>query len=244
MFERILMAKTFPASADLSTKQYYWVQLDSSGQVEVSGAGDAPIGSLSDKPAAQLVHGSVAMAGIIQVKLGGTVAIGGLIMPNSSGLGVAHSGTVPSAGIALIAGVTGDVIPVLRMYGVGAGQSANYSILSLPIVLSKVTDADVLTEITPGFAGSIEKVWFAVTDPATTAAKLTTLNLEIGSTNLTGGAIALTSANCTPLGNVIAGSTITAANVFTDSDTISVEATSTTAFVEGQGVLHIVLKSS
>jgi hypothetical protein len=165
-------------------------------------------------------------------------------MPNSNGKGVAHSGTVPSAGIALQAGVTGDVIPMLREYGVGAGQSANYSVMTIHITMAQLADGDILTSFIPGFAGSIEKVTFNPTVPVTTAAKASTLNLEIGTTNLTGGVLALTSANCATLGTIVAGTAITAANVFTDSDTVSLEASSTTTFIEGEGDLYILLKSS
>lgn len=117
-------------------------------------------------------------------------------------------------------------------------------VVSIPIKLAKVANGDVLTNYTPGFAGKITRVAFAITDPATTASKATTLNLEIGTTNLTGGVIALTSANSTPLGAVIAGTSITGANTFTASSTISVEASSTTAFAEGEGVLLITIESS
>lgn len=118
------------------------------------------------------------------------------------------------------------------------------SIVSIPIKLAKLADGDIVTTYTPGFAGVIEKVSFAVTDPATTAAKAATLNLEIGTTNLTGGSLALTSANCTPLGKVTDATAITGANVFGAADTISVEAASVTSFVEGEGVLLIVIKNA
>lgn len=115
-------------------------------------------------------------------------------------------------------------------------------ILSIPVTLAQITGAgDVVTTITPGFAGRIVKWWAVVTVPVTTAAKAATLNIEIGTTNLTGGTIALTSANCTPLGAVVAASAITAANYFGASDTLSVEAASVTAFEEGAVVLHIVI---
>lgn len=127
-------------------------------------------------------------------------------------------------------------------YGAPAtGAVADRSILAIPVKLAKLANGDIVTQYTPGFAGTIEKISFVVTDPATTESKAATLNMEIGTTNLTGGALALTSANCTPLGKVTDASAITGANVFTDSDTISVEAGSVTAFVEGEGVLLIVL---
>jgi hypothetical protein len=117
-------------------------------------------------------------------------------------------------------------------------------VLSIPIKLAKVADGDVLTNYTPGFAGTIKKVAFAVTDPVTTGAKLSTLNLEIGTTNVTGGAVALTSSNSGTLGAVVAGTAVTANNTFTASSTISIEASSTTAFAEGEGVLLITIEST
>ena len=107
------------------------------------------------------------------------------------------------------------------------------------LTLSELTDADVLTTWTPGFAGSITGVEFAVKKAATTGAKAADLNLEIGTTNLTGGVVGLTSANCTPKGVVVAGTPVTAASTFTATDTISVEAANVTAFVEGDGWLIV-----
>lgn len=109
----------------------------------------------------------------------------------------------------------------------------------VPITLAGVTAADVVTEIRPGVDGYITDVQFVVTTAVTTAAKAATLNLEIGTTNLTGGTVALTSANCTPLGARVAGSRITAANRITKADKLSVEASAVTAFLEGAGFLLI-----
>ncbi len=114
-------------------------------------------------------------------------------------------------------------------------------IVSLPITLAGVTAADVLTDYVPGFFGRVKKLEFAVTVPVTTGAKLASLNAEIGSTNVTGGVVALTSANCTPLGARVAMSAITAAAAFTPTDTLSIKAASVTAFAEGAGVLLITL---
>lgn len=118
-------------------------------------------------------------------------------------------------------------------------------ILALPITLAKITGAgDVLTEIRPGVDGTIEYVEFAVTDPVTTASKAASLNLEIDTTNVTGGVVALTSAAATPLGKVIAGSAITAANRLYRASKLSVEAASVTAFAEGAGVLYIRIRKT
>jgi len=116
--------------------------------------------------------------------------------------------------------------------------------VSLPITLAQITGAgDVLTTYTPGYKFKVLSVDFAVTTVVTTGSKAATLNVEIGTTNVTGGEVALTSANCTPLGAVVAGSAVTAANTGAANATISVEAASVTAFSEGAGVLLIKLQN-
>lgn len=112
---------------------------------------------------------------------------------------------------------------------------------SVHLNLATIADGDVVTAFTPGFSGRIESIDFITGTPVTTAAKATTLNAEIGTTNLTGGTVALTSAACTPLGAIVAGAAITAANHFGSTDTISIEASSTTAFVEGDGMLVVTM---
>ena len=115
--------------------------------------------------------------------------------------------------------------------------------ISIPIELSTVTDGDVLTTYTPGYKFKVLSVDFATTTVASTPAKATTLNLEIGTTNLTGGAVALTSANQATLGTVTAGTAVTGNNTGSASDTISIEGSSTTAFGEGAGLLLIKIQN-
>lgn len=111
-------------------------------------------------------------------------------------------------------------------------------VISIPLQLVGITgNVDVVTTWTAPFNGRIKKTEFAVTKIASTASKAATLNFEIGTTNLTGGVIALTSTNCGTLGAIVAGTAVTADNAFKAGDTISLEASSVTAFVEGDGVL-------
>lgn len=106
--------------------------------------------------------------------------------------------------------------------------------------LAEITaTGDLLTNYTIGHRFAIVGVDFHVCKAATTAAKLATINLEIGSTNLTGGVVSLTSANCTPIGAAVAGTAITAANTGTSTDTLSIECSAVTAFVEGSGWLLV-----
>lgn len=112
---------------------------------------------------------------------------------------------------------------------------------SFQIDMASIADGDVITGFTPGFAGRIKAMYWVQNVAVTTASKASTLNAEIGTTNLTGGTIALTSAACTPQGKIIAAAAITAGAAFDRDDTISIEAASTTTFIEGSGTLVIVM---
>ena len=117
-------------------------------------------------------------------------------------------------------------------------------IVAIPITLAGITGTgDVVTAYTPGFRFRIEALDFQIQTVVTTGSKAVSLNAEIGTTNVTGGVVALTSANCTPAGAQVAGSAITAANEGGATETISIEAASVTAFAEGSGVLLIKLRN-
>lgn len=116
----------------------------------------------------------------------------------------------------------------------------NVLVLSLPITLAGVTGAgDVYTGLRPGVDGYVEDLTFFVTTAVTTGSKAASLNAEIDGTNVTGGVVALTSANCTPIGASVAGSQITAANRVTKASKLDIESSSVTAFSEGAGVLMV-----
>jgi len=112
--------------------------------------------------------------------------------------------------------------------------------LAIPIDLASITTTqDVVTNYTLGYIGTIVSVDAIVNGPVTTGSKGATLNLEIGSTNLTGGVVTLTSSNCATMGAVIAGTAVASGNTFTAASTLSVEASSVTAFLEGSITLMI-----
>jgi hypothetical protein len=113
--------------------------------------------------------------------------------------------------------------------------------VSIPVVLSKHTNGSIAARFTPGFKGTIRKITASVTDPATTGSKLATFTPAIATVATTGGALALTSANCTPVGAKVDGSSITALNAFGATDEITIAASSVTAFVEGQVVIYLFL---
>lgn len=111
----------------------------------------------------------------------------------------------------------------------------------IPVVLVNHSNTSVAARFTPGYAGKIRKITASVTDPVTTGAKAATFTAAVAGTPTTGGALALTSANCTPVGAKVDGSAITAANAFTAAEEITIVASSVTAFVEGQVVIYLFL---
>lgn len=126
-------------------------------------------------------------------------------------------------------GKAGDVAP--RGSGVGRWF--------IPVTLASIADGDILTGFTPGFAGKILSIESFVTVVASTGGKGSTLNLEIDDVDVTGGALALTTSGCDTLGKRTAGSAITGTNEFGKGDAIDIEASSTTAFIEGEIVVVI-----
>lgn len=117
--------------------------------------------------------------------------------------------------------------------------------LTIPLAaFSAIAVGDLVTEIRPGIEGTIEYWELVVGAPVTTGAKLATLNLEIDTTNVTGGTIAMTSAAATPMGKAIPCSDITGNNVLTRESLLSIEASAVTAFVEGNGYVVIYIRPS
>jgi hypothetical protein len=117
-------------------------------------------------------------------------------------------------------------------------------ILSFPLVYANVTDADILTEFVPGFKGKIIKFSHVCNVVTTDVDGETVLNLEIGTTNVTGGEITLGNAAMKTKGLVTNGAAITAGNAFGAADAISIEASGTTAIDDGSGVLLLVLEQT
>lgn len=118
--------------------------------------------------------------------------------------------------------------------GVGFSQAC------FQVDLARITtNQDVITNFVLGCAFELVALDFVVNAPVTTAGKTTTLHLEIGTTAVGAGTLALTSAACTPMGKLVAGAAITSAATGSASDTVSVVSASTTAHTEGSGTLII-----
>jgi len=106
--------RNHPASADLSTKQFLFGSVNSSGQVALTGAAAASDGIIANKPDAQGRACALATfpGQVARVMLGGTVANGALLEVDAAGKAVTQSaGKIVAK--ALSAGVANDIIPAL-----------------------------------------------------------------------------------------------------------------------------------
>jgi len=233
----------FLASGDLSSNKYLFHKIDGNGRVALSGAGENAIGVLQDKPTAINRAAEMELSGITKVIYGNTVTAGENVMSDAAGKAVPHTGTNNTTGIALVSGVSGDTGYIFLASRSNAGNSVSYGIIAIPISNALIADGDLVTDYIPGFPGTITKFSYVVTDPVTTGAKASTINLDIEATPTTGGVITLASATMTPLGAVIDGTAITAANVFAAGEKLSIVASSTTTFIEGSGLFLIAYSS-
>lgn len=100
-----------------------------------------------------------------------------------------------------------------------------------------IADGDLLTNYPLDFYGKVGGGRVICEKAITTAAKNTSLNAEIDTTNVTGWGGAYAGAKAT--GAVTALSPATAAHTFRPGQTLSIEAASTTAFVEGQVTIEV-----
>lgn len=115
--------------------------------------------------------------------------------------------------------------------------------VSLKVALATLTDADIVTDYIVGHKFKLIKMDFAVDTAVTTAAKASTLDIEIGAVAVTGGDVALTSANATPKGVVVAGTAISGANTGAAGATITILASATTTFIEGDGWITLQIQN-
>lgn len=130
-------------------------------------------------------------------------------------------------------------VAIVKFGGEAAVEKIHRFCYNIP--LATIADGDLITGLTPGFNGRVIGMEATSVVVTSTAAKLSTLNVEIGTTNVTGGTLALTTAAFDALGETLKSAAVTALAGFVATDTLSVEASSTTAFIEGEIALAIIL---
>lgn len=110
----VLTCITAPASADLSTKQFTFVKLNSSGQTVTANASDtAQIGIQQDRPNAAGVPSNVAIEGVSKCKAGATVAAGAAVTSDANGAAITATTGKQIMGFAKIGGAANDLIEVI-----------------------------------------------------------------------------------------------------------------------------------
>lgn len=189
---------------------------------------------------------------------GSTVASGTQVIAGSGGLDLplsfANGGTSAITRLAAITALINNQLAAVAALTDNTGGTASSTIavgtgmftLAIPIQLAAMTTAaaDLATNYTPGFRFKVLAIAFVTTTLGTGAAASQVLNMEINSTNLTGGALTLTLATTTPLGNRIDATAITANNVGTATDTLSLEvAAGGTVFTAGAGIVLVQIQN-
>jgi len=118
---------TFEAAADLSTKQYYAVKLDSNGRVAVAGAGEPAIGILQNKPTALGRAAQVRVDGVSYWVAGGAIAVASRVAADSDGKAkVAVASSVDTQAGAAADPVVGSYV-LGRFLGTVAGASGDWA---------------------------------------------------------------------------------------------------------------------
>lgn len=249
-YEIPLEILTFTAAADLRTKQYYAVKLDSNGEIALAGDGESAIGVLQDTPNNGEV-GRVMTLGVTFAKAGDAITAGSNVASNASGTFVTAGGGDAVIGTALKTAASGDIFPILLSIKSSTGTTgitAGYTYLCLKVDLADMDNIQVVNNFTPGFTGTIDAIHFIVDDPTTDASNSNfTVTPSIGGVSCTGGVLTLNvgSAGTDPdtRGKVIAASAITGNNDVVAASEVDLTVNNTSnAFSDGSGTIVVRFK--
>lgn len=113
--EQILKGISVPASADLSGNQFYFVYVNTSGQLAIPASAHIDVdGVLQDKPNAAGRAGDMAVFGVCKVITASAVAVGDYVTNDNAGKGVTATSAQKAHGRALTASAgAGEIISVL-----------------------------------------------------------------------------------------------------------------------------------
>ena len=142
------------------------------------------------------------------------------------------SGGAASATLAATAGVSQVAFPVGDMsIATGAGFGAT-------------TAGDVVTDYVPGYKFKLLALDFVTGSLVGAGASASApCNLEIGSTNVTGGVCTVTLASTNTIGELTAGLAITAANTGSATDAFSIEKATSVVFTAGEGTFVVTIQN-
>jgi hypothetical protein len=172
---------------------------------------------------------------------GGSVTVGQNLTTNSSGQLVA--GASPTTDVVVgVAGISGDSGDIGEVYldiqsGSPPGVSAGNPVINpVKIALNGITTgAAIVSGIPVSGAGHVTGFYMVVDTVATLSAKAATITLSTDAGAVTGGVLAMTSANC-KLTAAVASTAISGANsAITASSTITLTASAVTSFAGDAG---------
>jgi hypothetical protein len=199
------------------------------GQVIVAGDGPAHFEVVSKPSSTSVTATYLDYAG--DIGAGATISSGSGVSP--AGIKGVFAGGLPTA---LTDNIVDSIASNIIADGVGK------YVLAFPIQLAAMTAsaADLMTDYVPGHRFKILSVDFVTTTIGAGAGASQILNLEIGSTNVTGGVVTATLASTNTLGEITTGTNVTANNIGSATDAISIEvANAGTIFTAGAGMLLI-----
>lgn len=109
------------ASADLSDEQFYFVKVNSDGEIELAGDGEAAVGVLQNKPGeateAEGEAASVRVYGISKVAAGEAIDPGEEVAADSDGKAKVATTGDRILGVALIGGDDEEIISIVLYQG-------------------------------------------------------------------------------------------------------------------------------
>jgi hypothetical protein len=243
-------ALSLVAAADLRTKQYYGVKLNTSGQIVLAGDGESAIGILQDAPNTTEI-GRVMTLGVSFAVAGDAITAGSNVALDAAGKFVTAGGGDAVVGVALKSAAAGDIFSVFLSVKASAGTTgitAGYAWMSFPVNLNKLDNGNVVTGITPGFTGKIDKIEYVCHVPTTDASTVNcSINATIGGVATTGGVLSLnvgaSGTDPDTMGKIIAASAITGANDVVAASVINIVVANTAnPFTDGSGVILVRFK--
>ena len=115
-FDESVKTISIPANTDLSTKQYFGIEIANSsgvGQAALAGNGEDVVGVLYNKPSAADRPATVAISGVVKASAGGTITAGDDVGLDAAGEFVSAATGDVIVGVALASAVDGDIFPLL-----------------------------------------------------------------------------------------------------------------------------------
>jgi len=159
-------AVTRQAGADLSAKQFYFVEQASTGKVTVCNAlGEKALGVVQNNPG-NLQAANVAVQGVTKVIAGGTLVPGDLVNVSAAGKAVVASSTYFIMGEVLVGGGDGEVVTILLRPVAQSGtvivtqdsslQSATVTVTTAEVKALNATPKELLPAPGAGYANVVD----------------------------------------------------------------------------------------